>query len=586
MSIVPRNNHHNLTSKRVPWRLHAVLISVIILLLLYLLFWPTPTHGHITSKSLNKSNYVIKASRYEDGKNHALFPRNCSREQLAKTVHQDKSLQDFFNRCESHLQIRGFSHPLLRYIRNRYPMTNDREHSILTFHLRDGSILKGIFVYNKLSSASPLVIIKGGIYADSTFEGSPNNLLLQYATEAPFNALYLESTTSKDFIRNNKSISFGGLIESAQLAEVLYELENSKYSRLISEVHLVGNSLGANGVLLIEQSLQEAKSFGLGVSSRFYPRSLTAHCAVVNLKKSFNNMFSSTLAGIMGTSYLRRILDDLRYDVPLIYRIFGEDNLSRYKRSALESVMEKLNSESYQRFYANRYGRRDYQMERDLYEANDVSNHVRRLTIPTYIIHAKDDHIVKYSDNLGQLLGRHRNSLPPNIHTLVLPKGDHCAFGHAYNWGHITTLFKSIIYRHSEWGPKNWYYNIKSDFNRSARTIFGNPSIRFKSGDVIANYYFKKYDEKKGLKLKFKIFRAARNEGNCRLQPYYAADAGCYDIESVYIRAQTLRRSPPRDSDEENALIRRLNSQGTLLNSSGLDIRSRASLPVHLVIAR
>lgn len=551
-----------------------------------MLLWPTPTHGSIVAKEISRENYVIKASRYEDGKSHGLFPSSCSRNVLQEVVKTEGSLQKFFNRCGKYLKVNSVTHPLLKYIRNRYPMTDERAHYLLTFNLRNGTKLKGIYVSNKLKTPSPLIIIKGGIYADSTFEGSPNNLLLQYARESPFNALYLESTTSKDFIRRNKDISFGGLIESSQLAEVLYELEHSKLEKTISEVHLVGNSLGGYGVLLIEQSIGEARQEGLAISEHFYPRSLTAHCPVINLKKSFINMFSFSLAGIMGTSYLRRILDGLRYDAPLIYKIFGDDDLSHYNRETLQSVMQRLNSESYRRFYLNRYGTRNYQMERDLYQANDVSNHIRRLTIPTYIIHAKNDHIVRYKDNLGELLRDHQNELPPNVHTLTLEEGDHCAFGHAYNWGHMTTLFKSIIYHHSKWSPQNWYYNIKRDFTQTARTIFGNPSIRFKSGDVIANYYFKKYRADKGLKLKFKIFRATRNEGNCRYQKYYDADSGCYDIESVYIKPSTLRRPNPRNEDEENSLIRRLNSQATLVDSAGLEIRGRAALPVELILER
>lgn len=588
MSIVPHppSSKRKHGHKRPGYHLHALLIALIILILVYILFWPATTQGHVTEKKINRENFVCKGSRYEDGKNHGLFPKHCSKAALRHTIWNDGSLQKFFDQCSRYLRVRGITHPLLRYIRNRYPFTTDRDISILTFDLRDGNKLRGIFIHNQLSEPSPLVIIKGGIYADAIFEGSPNNLLLQYALEAPFNALYLESTTSKEYIRSNKGIAFGGLIESAQLAEVLYELEHSKYSSLISEVHLVGNSLGANGVLLIEKSLYEASTEGLGISSRLYPRSLTAHCPVINLKKSFGAMFSSTLTGIFGTSYLRRILNDLRYDVPLIYQLFGDNDLRNYDRPVLQSVMQKVNAESYRKFYQRRFGTDDFDMERDLYLANDVSDYVTNLKIPTYIIHAKNDHIVRYKDNLGLLLVK-RHRLPKNVRTLTLEHGDHCAYGHAYNWGHITTLYKTIIYRHSQMRPKQWYYNIKSDFTRTARTIFGNPSIRFKSGDAIANYYFKKYKEGKGYKLKFKIFRASRgDQGSCRYQAYYSADHGCYDIESVYIRAETLRRRPPRDSDEENALIRRLNSQGILVNSAGLDVRGRASLPVQLIVER
>ncbi len=589
MSIVPHpptSKHHRRGHKRSRYHLHALFIALIVLILAYILFWPAPTQGHITERKINRGNFVSKGERYEDGKNHALFPKHCSKAALRQTIWRDQSIQQFFDRCSDHLKVRAITHPLLKYIRNRYPYTDDRSLSLLTFNLRDGSRLRGIFVHNQLSTPSPLVIIKGGIYADVIFEGSPNNLLLQYAQEAPFNALYLESTTSKEYIRTNKGIAFGGLIESAQLAEVLYELEHSKYSSLISEVHLVGNSLGGNGVLLIEKSLYEASAEGLGISSRLYPRSLTAHCPVINLKKSFAAMFSTTLAGILGTRYLRYILDDIRYDVPLIYNLFGNNDLRDYERPILQDVMQKVNAESYRKFYQRRYGTDDFDMERDLYRANDVSDYVTQLKIPTYIIHAKNDHIVRYKDNLGLLLQKRRHQLPKHVQTLALDRGDHCAYGHAYNWGHITTLYKTIIYRHSQMKPKQWYYNIKSDFNRTARTIFGNPSIRFKPGDAIANYYFKKYKEGKGYKLKFKIFRAARDQGHCRSQAYYNADSACYDIESVYIRAQTLRRNPPRDSDEENALIRRLNSQAILVNSSGLDVRGRASLPVELIVER
>lgn len=553
------------------------LVTILLLLTNFLTLEAMP---NISARKITAATDKIHGSRLEDAKNHGLFPSNCGKEVLRDVVLKNGNIQNYFNRCGQYIRNNNHRLALIKYIRTRYPILADKTHRMLTFKLDDGTLMKGILVLNPSKVAKPLIMIKGGIYADAIFRGGSNNLLLHYTTEAPFHALYLESTTSKEYVRRNKSIAIGGLVESHQMIEILRQLENSKYASKISEVHLVGNSLGGNGALMFEQSLTHAQS----LSSRFTPRSITAHCPVVNFKRSFANMFSPTLAGRGGVMYLRNILQELRAEVPLINLLFGSRSVNSCEPEELQHIMQSANSDFYRNYYRTHYESSNFDLERDLYEANDFRNVSGEQTIPTYIIHAKDDRVVRFKDNLGLMLETHGRELSPNVKTIVLEQGDHCAYGHVYNWGHMTTLYKSIIYRNSKERERSKVFNVKDEI-QSDRTIFGNPSIRFKKGDAIADYYFKKHRDSKGLKLKFKIFRAQREKGSCGHYPYYQAPKACYDFESVYIAPQKLGFHQPRNDDEESTVLRQLNSQGMLLTQNGSDVRGKAVLPVNLKLS-
>lgn len=101
----------------------------------------------------------------------------------------------------------------------------------------------------------PLLIIRGGIFSSSSEFLAERFMWMQFFEQGPFNVLLVESSSGPDFIYTNDKISVGGYFEAQQNLWIAKRLRSKEepIAKIISSVHLMGISLGGQGVLMAHQ---------------------------------------------------------------------------------------------------------------------------------------------------------------------------------------------------------------------------------------------------------------------------------------------------------------------------------------------
>lgn len=127
----------------------------------------------------------------------------------------------------------------------------------------------------------PLVIFRMGIHGNRDEFMAERFLVKILYQDLGYHVLMLESLTSHGFLVANEKISFGGLEEGLQTFFILNQIDQKEFpwTEQISEIHLMGMSMGGEGVFLTtyldEKTIHQIKS-------------VQVFCPVINLEKTFN----------------------------------------------------------------------------------------------------------------------------------------------------------------------------------------------------------------------------------------------------------------------------------------------------------
>lgn len=152
-------------------------------------------------------------------------------------------------------------------------------------HLPNGQKLKAVLAL-KDQKKRPFVIVRMGITGNIE-EAYAERFFYHHLFERGFyHLLMVENLTSTDFIYNNQVMDFGGISEAYQnvwLAKKLRSPEE-KISEIVESVHLIGLSLGGQGVLASAwiSPIQDEKKL---------INSYLGLCPLVNLKPTFDQLF-------------------------------------------------------------------------------------------------------------------------------------------------------------------------------------------------------------------------------------------------------------------------------------------------------
>lgn len=198
-----------------------------------------------------------------------------------------RTLNSIKQQCSPYLTAGPRFSPLqgLKIFSMKYNIDENPFFHRTVFLLPDGQKLKAVLAL-KDEKRRPLVIVRAGITGNVEEAFAERFFLYQLFERGFFHVLLVENMTGADYIHFNRSLSFGGLAEAYQnifLAQ-LFKSNSQPLSRLIESVHLMGLSLGGQGVLTaawMARYQKNPKLFG----------SFMAFCPLVNTTATFNYLF-------------------------------------------------------------------------------------------------------------------------------------------------------------------------------------------------------------------------------------------------------------------------------------------------------
>jgi hypothetical protein len=159
----------------------------------------------------------------------------------------------------------------------------------MLFNLPNGQVLKGLLVIRDLKPR-PFVILRMGI-TGGIEEAFAERYFYHHLFERGFsNFLMVENMTSSDFVENNKRPDFGGIHEAFQNIWLAQNLRNPNepLSKLITSLHLMGISLGGQGVLTTAW-LQPVQT-----NPHLY-QSILGLCPLVDMPATFERLFKKDI---------------------------------------------------------------------------------------------------------------------------------------------------------------------------------------------------------------------------------------------------------------------------------------------------
>lgn len=277
-----------------------------------------------------------------------------------------------------------------------------------------------------------LIIVRPGIYANVDELIAERYLMFLLTELNDYHVLVIENSTSGDHLSNNENVTIGGPKEAF---ENLYTIEqirkHPKLSTLVGEIHLMGISLGANGVLLSSLVNQKKKH-------RYFNKTIL-FCPVVDIKASFKKQMVSGVRPFLIDFWNRHRFQDIadkeNFKLPSFWEsLFSfrprwvnaawnwfEGNYKKYPE-----WQEFLPAEFYSGDFAKDY--------------NFFTDHTR-LPDNLYAVATKTDPIVFPEDNYAKLAAKaHENAF-----FYMFEDGFHCSMAYAYQWKFLDTLFSGMI---------------------------------------------------------------------------------------------------------------------------------------------
>lgn len=479
------------------------------------------------------------------GTNRVSLPKECGRESVRERVWgkpsaaaQGRVLTEWGQRCTAplaHGVYRLSFLPLLRLAMMRYSFWGNPHIHHLKATLPDGRVLDGFIAMKPDALPRPFIISKCGLFCNAQQSTTHRLAMMHFFDESPFHVLSLANNTGSDFQKNNQSVALGGFDEGRQLYQIaqLVVSPESPVKDRISSVHVAGSSLG--GAAALYAGLYASLNDPPGQTT---VKSVTALCPVVVLDRSVKALYSTKPVSTFATFETLHQIRDIFNFVPII----GEYFPWNVRRMRTRLVYENLISAVFH-YYQDWTTREPWDLKPfqgltidtldQYWYANDFRNFVSQVTIPTLVISAKNDELVKAKLNSRPLAARLAARPNENVGTVILSRGNHCAFGLANGWANYSTILREYILSHTPEAPAHW---------KEVQVPLPPFRLELRSGERIVDAHWKAHAGREDLELEFKIFSPRRRLSHIlceRQSPYYAQDY-CYRRPSVRVPIRSL----------------------------------------------
>ncbi|OYZ23879.1 MAG: hypothetical protein B7Y39_03195 [Bdellovibrio sp. 28-41-41] len=313
-----------------------------------------------------------------------------------------------------------------------------------------------------------LIIIRPGVYANVDELIAERYMLFMLTELNDYHILVLENSTSGDHFVNNENVIIGGPKEAFENLYLIEQLrKHPKLSGLIGKVHLMGISLGANGVLL--SSLINQKE-----NHKYFDKTVL-FCPVVDLKASFHAQMQNGAKPFIMDLWSSRRFQDLEGKENFELASFWSSLFSltpRWVNSAWSWFEKKYKFQpEWQKYLPSEFYSGDFKKDYQFF------NQQTRVPDNFYAIATKTDPIVFPEDNYEKLAAKtHENTF-----FYKFEDGFHCSMAYAYQWKFLDTFFTGIfgLPTQAEVKPvRKYQLTIEKVHPHAAETISGELQIR------------------------------------------------------------------------------------------------------------
>lgn len=279
-----------------------------------------------------------------------------------------------------------------------------------------------------------LIVVRPGIFS-SVDELIAERYLLFILTELnDFHVVVLESSTSGDHIVNNEHGMIAGPKEAFENLYLIERLrKNKNFGPLIGKIHLMGMSLGANGVLLSSLVNQSEKH-------RYFDKTMLL-CPVVDFKSSFSAQMQSGLIPFLLDWWSSRRFKDLEAKKDFVLTPAGAlesfwSLTPRWVKSAWAWYEKKYKYQpTWQPYLSKDYYTGDFTKDFDFFNESTI------LPSHLYVIATKTDPIVHPDANYERLRSRAND----DTFFYMFDYGFHCSFAYTYQWKFLDQFFMGIL---------------------------------------------------------------------------------------------------------------------------------------------
>lgn len=313
-----------------------------------------------------------------------------------------------------------------------------------------------------------LIIVRPGVYANVDELIAERYMLFLLTELNGYHVVVLENSTSGDHFNNNENVVIGGPKEAFENLYLIEQIrKHPKLSGLVGKIHLMGISLGANGVLL--SSLINQKE-----NHRYFDKTVL-FCPVVDLKMSFRAQMQPGVRSFLIDIWSSRRFQDIRGKKDFQLAPFWESlsQLSpRWVNSAWSWFEKKYQWQpQWLKYLTAEFYSGDFTKDYRFFTEQT------RLPDNFYALATKTDPIVFPESNYLKLAVKaHENTF-----FYMFEDGFHCSLAYTYQWKFLDTLFTGI-FGDTLWGEssavKKYQVSMTPSHPQAGETSSGHLEIR------------------------------------------------------------------------------------------------------------
>lgn len=517
-------------------------------------------------------------------------------EQTDSFISQVDLLSSYFRKCGQDISnplSRTPVFPLIQFAAIRYVFSENQNLKMAKITLPEGRVVRGVLGLKPDRKPRPFILVKCGVFCDAKESANVVSALMHLFDESPFHVLVLGNITGAQFEGENSSFAVGGFDEGRQLFQIASFLkEESWFKERISTVQTLGVSLGGHAALF---SALYSSQNPLSSGHRAIDASM-AICPVVNLENSLQRLYSHDLLSYGYTLITFRTLMSFADKLP-----FLRQALAQIKKTNPQEFYELLTQSSL-KYYQDWTQKQPWdfqpfaglkiQTQEQLWGVNNFANFVHQVEIPTFVVFAANDDIVRFNDNAA-LIPRDN----PLVQVLSVPQGGHCAFSVANGYERWSRLLQDYFISNDP----AWKKQRRSVLVDLSSDLYGGGFLRrFRppqfSEQVQAEWKVEFKSEYAVLTLKYFNSTFGTGENTCLgIVPTDADDTqeglACMSYSKIKVPLKkilgALNERSPQSAFEAQRLTRVLNTRTTLVNKDFENyLHSENQKPFYLKIER
>lgn len=512
------------------------------------------------------------------GTNNFPMADECRQESIRDRVWDNKSvssqglaLNDWADKCSDQIArgiLRRSYLPLIRFATMNYDFLENPNIHHVKATLSDGRILDGFIAMKSGNVRRPFIIAKCGMFCNAEQSVTQRAFMMNLYDESPFHVLTLANNTGSDFQINNGAMSIGGFDEGRQLYRIaqLVRSEDSPIHDQISSVHVLGASLGGAGALYsgLYSSLNdppEQKNI----------QSVAAICPVVVLENSIKGLYSTKPISTFASFETLHQIRDVFSFVPVIGNYFPLN----VRRMRGRQIYENLTSAIFN-YYQDWTEETPWDLKPfegvridtldQFWGLNDFRAYAAQTTVPTLTISSDNDELVRTKVNARLLAASLEKAPNPNVSSVFLPLGNHCAFGLANGWANYSMILREYILSHAPEADLHWRKSLV-DLQIQDLGLQGKERIVDTTWEAFAN--------SGQMELRIRIFSpyGGLRYLTCADQNPLKARPGCYrQVRSMVPLASLpieFYTTPPQSKYDVTSLTRFANTRWSVLDEQG-----------------